>query len=125
MRRESMPCSPACRVGRIAVALLLAACLGGCSTVRVQAPERPGVADRQTTAWSYAWGLIPAFPEVDCQGQALAEVTVESNLAYDLLSVITLGLVSPKTVEWKCAGATPSGGTITLPTPPPSEGGTR
>ena len=124
MRRESKPCSPVFRVSRIAVALLLGACLAGCSTVRIQAPEQPGVADRPKVVWSYVWGLVPAKPKVDCQGQALAEVTVESNFAYDLLSVLTLGLVSPKSVEWKCAGATPSTGTITLPTPP-ADGGTR
>ncbi|MEM8963451.1 MAG: hypothetical protein AAGD38_18355, partial [Acidobacteriota bacterium] len=84
----------------------------GCSAYRVQAPTHPGVTDHRDTVWSYVWGVIPGQPEVDCQGQAIAEVTMTSNLGFDLLAVVTLGLVAPKTVEWKCAGATPSGGTI-------------
>lgn len=94
--------------------------LSACSSYRLSAPGHPGVTDHRDVAWSFAWGLVPGNPEIDCQGQTLAEVTVESNLAFDLLSVVTLGLAAPKTIEWKCAGATPSTGTIpvvgTLPT---------
>ena len=108
------------RAALLAAALLL---LVGCSSVRLRAPGHPGVADRSEVVWSYAWGLVPAVIDGECQGQALAEVTVRSPVGYDLLAVVTFGLVAPKKVEWRCAGATPSGGTI--PTPSPAGDGSR
>ena len=86
-----------------------------CSLYRVHAPGEPGVTDRSKVVWSLGWGLAKGEPEVDCQGAALAELTIKSNLAYDLLSVLTLGLASPKKLEWKCASANPTPGAIPTP----------
>jgi hypothetical protein len=37
-------------------------------------------------------------------------VTVRDNLGFALLTVVSLGIVSPKRVEWSCATPTPSEG---------------
>ena len=109
--------------------LLTTVALAGCSSFRVRAPERPGATDHSKVVWSYAWGLVPGLPEVECQGQALAEVTVDSHVGYDLISVITLGLASPKKISWTCARAVPDVGVIDLGAagpaspPPPSPPG--
>lgn len=117
-RRRSLYSLPL--AGLLAGALLT----GGCSLYRVHAPEHPGVLDDQQIVWSYAWGLVPGVPEIDCQGQPLAEVTIHSHFAFDLLGVLTLGLASPKRIEWKCAGADPSEGEIVLGAGP-AAGGTQ
>ena len=75
-----------------------------CYTYRTQAPDQIAVADSSAIAWSFAWGFINQQPKItNCNGQAFSEVTVKSNLAFDLLTVITLGAVSPKKIEWHCA----------------------
>ncbi len=86
-----------------------------CSTYRVQVPQEVGVTNHQQIAWSFAWGLAPAQPEVDCPSDALVEVTMESNLAFDLLTLATLGLASPKRISWVCAPVNPTEGDIPLP----------
>ncbi len=112
-------------------------CLGAgmqsCYTYRTHAPGYPGVTDEykenSVVVWNFFWGFVTEQPEVDnCNGQALAEVTVRSNFAFDLLSVVTLGIVAPKTVEWRCARATPDEGEIDLgllPTSPPADNTSR
>lgn len=75
-----------------------------CYTYRVQAPGQVPVADSSAVVWSFAWGLAQQQPQAtNCNGQSFAEVTVESNLGFDILTVVSLGLVSPKIVKWYCA----------------------
>ncbi len=63
--------------------------------------------------WAIAWGLVQETPRIDnCQGQDLAEVRVTSNLAFALLTVVTIGFVAPVKVEWRCGKATPTPGVI-------------
>ena len=70
--------------------------------------SRGVAASGSETVWSLLWGAVQENPSIDnCQGQDLAEVTVHSNLAYALLTVATLGLVSPVRVEWYCARPNP------------------
>lgn len=55
--------------------------------------------------WSYCWGLVNKpgnFTVPDCTNSSIDEVRISSNLATSLLTVITLGFVSPVKVEWKC-----------------------
>ena len=97
------------------MAILLIILTQGCYTYRLNAPNHPGVKDEGETVWSFAWGLVHERPRVNCHGQALAEVTVKSNLAYDILTVATLGFASPKKVTWKCARAAGQVATVTIP----------
>lgn len=98
--------------GAALVCLML---LGGCYRYRTHAPEVvDGTTPRGETVWSLAWGLAQEVPEVDnCRGQGLADVTVVDNFGYSLLTVITLGFVSPKRVEWTCAPPGVSEGDLT------------
>jgi hypothetical protein len=45
----------------------------------------------------------------NCAANAVEEVTVSTNFAFDLLTVVSLGTVSPATVEWRCAKPCPGG----------------
>ncbi len=85
----------------------------GCYTYRLQAPGKHGVAADGEIIWSLAWGLVQEQPRINnCHDQALAEVVVRSNLAFDLLTVVTLGFASPKKVQWNCAPPQPGEGTV-------------
>jgi hypothetical protein len=67
--------------------------------------------DSSATVWSLAWG-IPIVPRVSvCSGGSVGAVTVRDLPHYFLLSLVTLGAVSPKQVRWQCAA----------PKPPPGE----
>jgi hypothetical protein len=66
--------------------------------------------------WSFIWGLAQEQPTIDnCQGQALAEVLMSTNLGFALLTVVTAGFVAPQIVEWTCAGAESSPGQVDIP----------
>ncbi len=96
-------------------ALTLIILLPGCYTYRVQAPQQVGVTEHGEILWSFAWGLAQERPRVACHGQALSEVTVRSNLLYDIVTVATLGFASPKKAEWRCAPPNPVSGRIPVP----------
>ena len=93
--------------------------LSGCYYYRAQAPGAAGrgVTDYEgEVVWSLAWGLAQTNPRVaNCQGQALAEVRNTNNFGYVLLTVVTLGFVSPQRVDWRCASPTPSPGELRIP----------
>jgi len=55
--------------------------------------------------WSYCWGLVnkPQFYTVpNCDNNAIDEVRFTTTFANSLLTIFTLGIVCPVTVEWKC-----------------------
>ncbi len=96
----------------LTVALLLQA---GCwyHRVEVSSPVAKATEYKGAVAWSLFWGALQNDPVPDnCNGQALAEVRVSSNFGFALLTVVTLGLVAPEQVEWKCAKAQPRPGDI-------------
>jgi len=98
----------------LAVAALLLA--GACFQYRVAAPGpvSPGVTEpKGEVLWAFLWGFIVESPRVDnCQGQGMAEVTTKSNLGFAIITVATLGIVSPLQVEWRCAPPNPGTGGI-------------
>ncbi len=95
--------------------LLGLAVLSGCHSYRLQAPGQVGVTQHRELVWSLGWGLASEQPIADdCHGQGFAEVVVHSNLLFDLLSVVTLGAVSPKELEWRCSPADPGVGELGL-----------
>jgi hypothetical protein len=107
---------------RSTAAVLLVALLlpyaSGCATYRASPTGTGGAAPTvagKRTVWNLAWGLVstPAAYVDNCHDQPLAEVTVKSNLAFSILTVVTLGLVAPAVVEWKC-GKCPTEGTLGL-----------
>ena len=105
--------------GKSLVGFLSLLLLSGCYYYRAQAPGAAGrgVTDYEgEVVWSLAWGLAQTNPRVaNCQGQALAEVRTTNNFGYVLLTVVTLGFVSPQRVDWRCASPTPSEGGLRVP----------
>ena len=102
----------AVKFATLAVALVL---LAGCwyHRLEVSSPVAKATEYKGAVAWSLFWGAVQNDPLPDnCNGQALAEVRVSSNVGFALLTVVTLGLVAPERVEWKCAKATPAPGNI-------------
>ena len=98
------------------LALVLLVHATGCATYRASPTGAGGAVpttEGRRTVWNFAWGLAstPAGFVDNCHDQPLAEVTVSTNLAFQILSVATLGLVSPAVVEWRC-GKCPSVGTL-------------
>ncbi len=98
-----------------AIALLCSTSAQGCYQYRAHAPGYPGVAEGGEVVWSFAWGLAQEQPRIDnCNDQALAEVTMHSNFAFALLTVVSLGFASPQKVEWRCARAETTEGEFRL-----------
>jgi len=55
--------------------------------------------------WSYCWGLVNKprdFVVPNCDSTALNEVRYTTNMGYAVLTVVSLGIVCPTKVEWKC-----------------------
>jgi hypothetical protein len=76
------------------------------------------------TVWNLVWGLAPLGEPLrpDCGRVGLQEVTVRSSAPLFLVTLVTVGLVSPRRVEWKCAAPAPGGGVIPAPSGAPSGG---
>jgi len=112
---------PAASVGGLLrLAPLLGALMAsGCYHYRAAPPDLvPSTEPESRTVWSYAWGLVQQNVQPpSCQGVGLSEVTVSTNFGFTLLTVLTLGFVSPATVEWRCAKDVPCPGDSFLPSP--------
>lgn len=106
------------RTSSIVAVLVASLVLTSCYHYRTHAPGYPGVTEGGgKTTGSYLWGIFNEEPQVDCNDQALAEVTVVDNFGYTLLTVVTLGIVNLKQIEWKCARANPTTGGFDTPAP--------
>ena len=58
------------------------------------------------TTWTFAWGLVQPKdinPKCEPAFNHMNKVVVKTNLAFILLSAVTLGAVIPQRVEWCCA----------------------
>lgn len=94
---------------------LAALLLTGCwyHRIEVSSPVTAATEYQSATYWSFLWGVWQREPQPDnCNGQALKEVRVSSNLGFALITVVTVGLVAPERIAWKCAKATPVEGGI-------------
>lgn len=103
------PISARGRAAFLCVLLFVASANSACYTYRAQAPGmQPKTEPESQVVWSFAWGLVQGAPEIEnCGEGALATVTTRSNYGFSLLTVVTLGLVSPMKIEWSCAGHDP------------------
>ena len=110
MRRDAHPFD---QLRGLLISICISLILTGCYAYRVQAPEHEGVATGHKVVWSYLWGLVQQQPAVDnCQGQGLAIVTVKTTPVYELLTFVTLGLISAKQVTWECDQGCAQAGTF-------------
>ena len=78
----------------------------GCYHYHIQAPNfDPATEYKKKTAHSLFWGL--AQKNVSAENCAathgLDEVKVTTNLGFALITVASLGIWCPLTVEWKCS----------------------
>ena len=98
------------RVKRPALHLLLALLIvstQSCYHYRVlNTTNDPATEYQRKVLHSYAWGLVnnpKDFHVPNCNANnALDEVMYSKNFGQALLTVITLGIVSPIEVKWKC-----------------------
>lgn len=86
---------------------LLILSLQSCYHYRVLTTQSdPATEVQQKVLWSYAWGLINKpkdFVVPNCDNNnALDEVTMTTTFGGSLLTIITLGIVSPVKVQWRC-----------------------
>lgn len=79
----------------------------GCYHYRViNTTNDPGTEYQRTVMWSYAWGLVnnpKDFHAPNCNaGNALDEVVFSKNFGQTALTFLTLGVVAPVEIKWKC-----------------------
>lgn len=99
----------------LTLALLCAASvpLGGCASYLVVAPEpryagQPHEEGANSMLWSAVTAPYPGVVAEPCgDGEQLAMVRVNRNFGQGLVTVLTLGLVSPVTVTYHCASPAP------------------
>ena len=88
------------------MALALAIGAGACAHYTLQVPEpNPAGQTWSKTYVSYLWGAYEEEKVArQCDvTQALDTVRAKDNLAYDLISVLTLGAVKPLKIEYSCS----------------------
>lgn len=95
--------------------LMLSSSLQSCYHYRVLTTKSdPGTEYESKMLWSYAWGLInnpKDFTVPNCpESTGLDEVRVTQNAGSMLLTLITIGIVAPVRVEWKCHKPAPRPG---------------
>ena len=66
----------------------------------------PSTEYQKTVMWSYAWGLVNKpkdFHIPNCTtSNAIDEVLYTKKFGHTVLTLITLGIVSPIEVKWRC-----------------------
>ena len=87
--------------GLVAAVLLI----GGCARYELEVPQPNPTGQTWTATYvTWLWGAIETrqvASECDITN-AIDLVRVKDNFGYDLLSVVTLGIVKPMTIEYKC-----------------------
>lgn len=87
--------------------LLIALPFQSCYHYRVLTTQSdPATELQEKVLWSYAWGLInkpKEFIVPNCDKKnALDEVTMTTSFGGSILTIITLGIVCPVKVQWRC-----------------------
>lgn len=89
--------------------LVLAVALSGCASVTISPPEEPKLtteADHQESLNFFFWGLTPENHKVDvmesCNGKDVAQMQAQTTVPNGLLTIITLGIYSPRTAKVWC-----------------------
>ena len=105
------------RRSRVAYLLIAGAGLvAGCANYALDVPQPNFEATiHATSGTAYFWGLNePRLVAEQCTGGpgAIGFVRARDNLGYDLLSVVTLGIVKPMKFEYRCAAARLSEGEL-------------
>lgn len=60
--------------------------------------------EQKKVVYVFFWGLRkPIISPLNCRGNGFASVTVRRTLWQIVISLVTLGLISPLTIAWECA----------------------
>jgi hypothetical protein len=92
---------------KFVVIICLSLNLQSCYQYRIltTAPD-PSTEYQKQVLWSYAWGIWnnpKDFTVKNClDSTGIDEVLVTRNAGSVLLTIVTIGIVSPVTVKWKC-----------------------
>jgi hypothetical protein len=93
------------RTIRIALIWAMLITIESCSTFTVTSNQTPKSDETKSmTVVSYLWGLSDPDIKAECKGMGLLFVATKTNYLYSLCSVVTLGIVTPMTVQYRCAG---------------------
>lgn len=88
------------------IVLLILSTLGSYQHRVLNTISDPSTEYKTTVLWSYFWGLVKKPQEFyvpNCtDSNALDEVVFSKRFGQSLLTVVTLGIVSPVEVKWKC-----------------------
>jgi hypothetical protein len=91
---------------RLGLAAALAAAAVGCyhQYVAVARPD-PEVRSGSKTVYSYAWGLLHSKDTVAVcpETNAIDQLEVKANFGQTMLGLLTLGIVVPRRVTWRCS----------------------
>ena len=95
------------RLLKLVFLLTVVVSLQGCYHYRILTTKSdPATEYQKKTTWSYFWGLVnnpKDFTVPNCtETSGLDEVRVTQHIGSLLLTLVTLGIVAPVTVEWKC-----------------------
>lgn len=93
--------------GRNFLLIILFASTQSCYQYRVlNTKNDPSTEYQKTVMWSYAWGLVNKPKDLhvpNCgTSNAIDEVVFKKNLGQTALTFLTLGIVSPVEVRWRC-----------------------
>ena len=96
---------------------ILLTSLNSCYHYRVLTTKPdPSTEYQQKIMWSYCWGLINNPKDLTVQNcgesGALDEVLVTQSAGSLILTFVTLGIVAPVKIEWKCHKPCPRSGHI-------------
>ena len=95
------------RTGKKLLIVLLVSSILGCYHYRViNTNNDPSTEYQKKMMWSYAWGLVNKPQDLhvpNCNNSnAIDEVVYTKKFGHVVLSVVTLGILSPIEVKWKC-----------------------
>ena len=96
----------------LALSILSIFTIQGCFQQRViNKPSVEATEYKEAVVSSYLWGLINKpqnFQITNCDSCAgIDEVVFKKNFGQSVVTIITLGIVSPMKVKWKCHKACP------------------
>lgn len=85
-------------------AILALSLLGGCATHRlVAAHPNPYGEPHRVSSLAFGWGAVQKRTVATCDNSLLDEVRVKQNFGQSLITVLSLGLVMPTSIEYVCA----------------------
>jgi Bor protein len=97
----------AMRRSRNLLLAVMAVSIQSCYQYRVlNTNNDPSTEYQKTVMWSYAWGLVNKpkdFHIPNCNtSNAVDEVIFKKKFGHSVLTLFTLGIVSPVEVKWRC-----------------------